>query len=135
MVSSDDTTIPRAIRMKPTVSTIGHERRRIETSGRFRHLLFEHDLYPKTGIHFSGSCSRTSSKWEAQLTINSKYVFVASMDVDPDKEALFNEIYDTEHIPNLLKVPGVRSATRIKGEAFEVSIAGVTRTVAHEGAR
>ena len=38
------------------------------------------------------------------MPINSKYLFVASMDVDPDKEALFNEIYDAEHVPNLLKV-------------------------------
>lgn len=69
------------------------------------------------------------------MTINSKYIFVASMDVDPDKEALFNEVYDTEHIPNLLKVPGVHAATRIKGEAFELSIGGGTRTIIHEGAR
>ena len=40
-----------------------------------------------------------------------KYLFVASMDVDPDKEDLFNEVYDTEHIPNLLKVPGVHAVT------------------------
>ena len=40
------------------------------------------------------------------MPINSKYLFVASMDVDPDKEALFNEIYDAEHVPNLLKVAG-----------------------------
>ena len=44
------------------------------------------------------------------MTINSKYIFVVSMDVDPDKEALFNEVYDTEHIPNLLQVPGVHTA-------------------------
>jgi hypothetical protein len=69
------------------------------------------------------------------MTINSKYIFVASMDVDPDKEALFNEVYDTEHIPNLLKVPGVHAATRIKGEAFELSIGGGTQTIVHEGAR
>ena len=69
------------------------------------------------------------------MTINSKYIFVASMDVDPDKEALFNEVYDTEHIPNLLQVPGVHSATRIKGEAFELSIASDKRTIVHEGAR
>ncbi len=36
------------------------------------------------------------------MPINSKYVFVASMDVDLDKEDLFNEVYDTEHIPNLV---------------------------------
>src|ERR1700716_3526026 len=51
---------------------------------------------------------------EVQMTINSKYIFVASMDVDADKEALFNEVYDIEHIPNLLKVPGVHAATRIE---------------------
>ena len=41
------------------------------------------------------------------------------MDVDPDKETAFNEIYDTEHIPNILQVPGVISARRyevIRGE-------------------
>ena len=49
------------------------------------------------------------------MPITSKYLFVASMD-DADKEALFNEVYDTEHIPNLLKVPGVRAVTRMQGE-------------------
>ena len=36
-----------------------------------------------------------------------RYVFTASLDVDPDKEDLFNELYDAEHVPFLLKVPGV----------------------------
>ena len=36
-----------------------------------------------------------------------KYPFIASMDVEPDKEALFNEVYDKEHVPNPMKVPGV----------------------------
>jgi hypothetical protein len=83
-------------------------------------------------------CSRhsgKSSELEVQMTINSKYIFVASMDVDADKEALFNEVYDIEHIPNLLKVPGVHAATRIEGEAFELSIGGGVRAIAHEGAR
>ncbi len=40
------------------------------------------------------------------------YLYVVMMDVDPDKEAEFNEIYDREHIPLLLQVPGVRRATR-----------------------
>lgn len=35
------------------------------------------------------------------------------MDVDP-KEALFNQVYDTEHVPNLLKVPGVHAVTRME---------------------
>jgi hypothetical protein len=34
------------------------------------------------------------------MSINSNYLFVVNMDVDADKEALFNEIYDTEHIPH-----------------------------------
>ena len=29
-------------------------------------------------------------------------------------EALFNEIYDTEHVPNILKVPGVVGITRFR---------------------
>jgi len=66
------------------------------------------------------------------LFVNSKYLFVASMDVDSDKEALFNEIYDAEHLPNLLKVPGVHAATRIKGEPFALKIGGGTKTIIHE---
>ena len=46
------------------------------------------------------------------MPIQTKYIFIASMDVEPDKETLFNEVYDTEHIPNILKVPGVISVTR-----------------------
>ena len=33
------------------------------------------------------------------MPIGTRYVFIASMDVDPDKEDLFNEVYDTEHVP------------------------------------
>jgi hypothetical protein len=69
------------------------------------------------------------------MPINSKYLFVASMDVDADKETLFNEIYDAEHVPNLLKVPGVHAATRIKGEPFVLKIGGGTKTIIHESAR
>ncbi len=69
------------------------------------------------------------------MPINSKYLFVASMDVDPDKEDLFNEVYDTEHVPNLLKVPGVQAVTRTKGEPFAMSIGGEEKQVAHEGPR
>ena len=67
------------------------------------------------------------------MPISAKYLFVVSMDVDPGKEALFNEVYDTEHIPNLLKVPGVRAVTRMAGEPFAVSIGGAEKKVAHDG--
>jgi hypothetical protein len=56
------------------------------------------------------SAFNRSEEERSQIPINSKYLFVASMDVDPDKEGLFNETYDTEHVPNLLKVPAVHAA-------------------------
>ena len=48
------------------------------------------------------------------MPTDAKYVFMASMDVAAEKEDLFNEVYDEEHVPNLLAVPGVLSVTRIK---------------------
>jgi hypothetical protein len=63
------------------------------------------------------------------MPINAKYLFVASMDVDPDKEALFNEVDDTEHVPNLLNVPGVHAVARIEGEPFVISIGGEDKRV------
>ncbi len=69
------------------------------------------------------------------MSIGSKYVFVVSMDVQADKEALFNEVYDTEHVPLILKVPGVRAATRMQGEDFTMQLAGKTMPKKHEAAR
>ena len=63
------------------------------------------------------------------------YIFIASMDVDPDKEDLFNEVYDGEHIPFILKVPGVYSATRYTAEPFEVEIGGERKRIEPEGPR
>jgi hypothetical protein len=62
-----------------------------------------------------------------------KYLFVASMDVDPAKEALFNEVYDTEHIPALLKVPGVLSVRRGVGEPLTMFLGGEKKTIVAEG--
>ena len=58
------------------------------------------------------------------MPVTSAYLFVVSMDVDPDHEDLFNEVYDTEHIPFLMEVPGVISAQRMKGEASQISMGG-----------
>lgn len=57
------------------------------------------------------------------MPIATRYVLIASMDVDPAYEALFNEVYDQEHCPHLLGVPGVRGVTRMKGEPFVLAIA------------
>ena len=67
------------------------------------------------------------------MPINSRYLFVASMDVAPDKEDIFNEVYDTEHIPNLLKVPGVHAIKRLAGEPFAINIGGDEKKIAHDG--
>ena len=69
------------------------------------------------------------------MPVATRYLFVVSMDVDADKEALFNEVYDKEHVPLLSKVPGVKGATRIKGEAFAFNLGGERVEKSHEGAR
>jgi hypothetical protein len=71
---------------------------------------------------------------ESGMPIATRYVFIASMDVAPEKEALFNEVYDGEHVPNLLKVPGVRSVTRLRTESASVNIGGERKPVTGEGA-
>ncbi len=65
--------------------------------------------------------------------MSANYLFVVSMDVDPDKEDLFNEVYDTEHVPLLLEVPGVVGVTRYTTEPFEVSIGGERQSVDSAG--
>ena len=63
------------------------------------------------------------------MSIDTRYVFIVSMDVDPEKEDLFNEVYDTEHVPCLLDVPGVTSVTRLKAQDFELSLGGGLKSV------
>jgi len=62
-----------------------------------------------------------------------KYLFIASMDVEPDREALFNDVYDTEHVPLILKVPGVLSAVRTSAERLTMIIGGQKKTIVAEG--
>src|SRR5947209_14712257 len=71
---------------------------------------------------------------EELMPIATGYLFIVSMDVAPEKEALFNDIYDNEHIPNLLKVPGVRSATRLRTEPVPVDLGGEVKMLTGEGA-
>jgi hypothetical protein len=58
------------------------------------------------------------------MPIATKYLFIVSMDVTKEKEALFNEVYDTEHVPLLLKVPGVIAVSRMKTEPAAFNIGG-----------
>ena len=57
------------------------------------------------------------------------YLFIASMDVEPEKLDLFNEVYDTEHVPMLMKVPGVVEITRLTKEALKLSMAGEIKEI------
>ncbi len=66
------------------------------------------------------------------MAITGKYLFVASMDVEPDKEALFNEVYDTEHVPLLSQVPGVISIARFKTTELTMIMGGESRTIVVE---
>jgi len=62
-----------------------------------------------------------------------RFLFTASMDVDPGKEDLFNQVYDTEHVPNLMKVPGVLAVTRGTLAPLRMSIGGEVKTIILEG--
>ena len=66
------------------------------------------------------------------MAIQTRYLFRASMDVDPAKEALFNEVYDVEHVPLLAGVPGVISIARFKTQELTMVIGGERRTIVAE---
>ena len=67
------------------------------------------------------------------MAFQTPYIFVVSMDVAPEKEALFNEVYDEEHVPALLQVAGVRNVSRFVQEPLKLSIGGEVKTVEIEG--
>ncbi len=66
------------------------------------------------------------------MAITSKYLFRATMDVDPEKEALFNEVYDTEHVPALNKVPGVLAVARFQKQELRMIMGGEVQTIVIE---
>ena len=59
------------------------------------------------------------------MASNAPYIYVVRLDVEPDKEELFNKLYDEEHIPLLLKVPGVQAVSR-----YETSVEGFPKYLA-----
>jgi hypothetical protein len=64
------------------------------------------------------------------VTLPRPYLYIASMDVGADHDALFNEVYDTEHLPKLAEVPGVLGVGRYERVDFEMSIGGEVVPVA-----
>jgi len=66
------------------------------------------------------------------MPIQTRYVFTASMDVEPAREGIFNEVYDVEHVPALLAVPGVFSVARFKTQEFNMTLGGQRKTIVVE---
>lgn len=62
----------------------------------------------------------------------SRYLFSAAMDVAPEREALFNQVYDTEHVPRLKEVPGVLSVARLKRIELTMILGGERKRVVVE---
>lgn len=67
------------------------------------------------------------------MPIQTRYLFTAAMDVAPDKEALFHEVYDQEHVPLLLQVPGVVSVARFRLAPLTMIIGGERKTIVVDG--
>jgi hypothetical protein len=67
------------------------------------------------------------------MPIQGRYLFSAAMDVTPDKEALFNDVYDTEHVPLLSRVPGVIAIARFKKRELTMMLGGKRQTIVIEG--
>jgi hypothetical protein len=67
------------------------------------------------------------------MPLTSRYLFTAAMDVEPGKDAIFNEVYDREHVPSLLEVPGVVSVARYRRRPLEMFIGGERKRIVIEG--
>lgn len=66
------------------------------------------------------------------MPIQTRYLFSAAMDVEPAKDALFNEVYDGDHVPLLLKVPGVIAVARFKKQELTMILGGERKTIVIE---
>ena len=66
------------------------------------------------------------------MPFQSRYIFSAAMDVESAHEALFNEVYDTEHVPLLVSVPGVVSVARFTTRPLTMIIGGEKKTIVFE---
>src|SRR5262249_3113037 len=100
-----------------------HQRRTAERlKGRWHELDTGH--YPMLTEPAALARLIVEGRGRHDMPIDTKYLFIVSMDVAKEKEALFNEVYDTEHVPLLMKVPGVKAVTRLKTEPAAFNLAG-----------
>lgn len=68
------------------------------------------------------------------MSFPGRFLFSAAMDVTPEREALFHEVYDTEHVPLILTVPGVIGAARFQTRPLTMMLGGERRTMDPQGA-
>ena len=78
-------------------------------SGRWAGHIRPHTMNRHLAMYEWVGCSK-------ELTHSTPYIFWVMMDVEPHREALFNELYDTEHVPLLLKLPGCVNVVRYRTE-------------------
>ena len=48
------------------------------------------------------------------------YIYLVQMDIPNELEEEFNRIYDTQHVPNIIKAPGVHGCNRFRLESSDV---------------
>ena len=63
------------------------------------------------------------------------YIYLVQMDIPAEHEADFNRVYDTEHVPEILKVPGVRGCTRYVLETDQQGRHGALSRTVRDGLR
>jgi hypothetical protein len=64
----------------------------------------------------------------------SRYKLFVQMDVAPEQEGIFNRVYDDEHIPMLMQVPGVVSVQRLRREdVARIALGGTCQDLAFPG--
>src|SRR3970040_961373 len=68
------------------------------------------------------------------MSLTSRFLFSAAMGVTPDREKPFHEVYDAEHVPLILAVPGVVSAARFETRPLTMMLGGERKTMDPQGA-
>src|SRR4030095_10762354 len=94
-----------------------HPDRRVGIGSRFQILGLAGQRYPhqrhhnerRTGPGHVGYASAPGG-----IEMSSHALYLVRMDVAHDHEAMFNEIYDKEHVPTLRAVRGVRRPSRYR---------------------
>ena len=60
-----------------------------------------------------------------------RFLLAVQMNVQREHEATFQQVYDEEHIPSLLEVPGVKSVRRFqRADSLRIAIGGAIQEFA-----